>query len=349
VPPPDWKPSAYVLLSELFSIEVELPLEAGRNMPDSFYRENYGITEQSITRKIYLNNLSPREVISCIYSNKSALHLERLRYMRDIKNRQATLEKCNRDILESLQWHEYNPMATRSRANVLSVHYAKNKEALECLEKIMHIDPCADTLCLMGQICIYEGKFKEAWQYLDKAENAKAFSKSVKQLIPYYKATIYYVQKDYSRPIQFCKEYLTEYKPEKGDVIFKLLLLNLYIHNDLGEHDKAMAIAYLLKGMDSRQQREEEILIAFGEINRHLGEWKEARENFEKVLWHKPDSIYALKGAALCHMNEKDYDKSRHYLQQALIYDPNFREAMSLMEKLDDLKKEENSVPSKKW
>jgi tetratricopeptide (TPR) repeat protein len=188
-----------MLWTEMLAMESQVPLKAGRNLSDSFYIERYGITQEAIKSGVYLKNLTKKEVIACIYSNRASLRMESLQYVRSVEERDQIIEKFRQDIEQSLDLHPLNVLAKRSKAQSMSLYDENHKGAIDLLLELKELDPTATTLKAISDTYSSSGDYKAALEYLSLAETAKDFSDTIHAYLPFYRAGIYYDWKRYDK------------------------------------------------------------------------------------------------------------------------------------------------------
>lgn len=323
-PPPDYKPSAVsVLIGRLFYSENKSNLEAGRNIPDSYYLKRYGITEESIRQNIYLCNVNKRVVISSIYSNRAYLQIERFDSMKDPLKRAKQMQKVQKDIDIALKWYPKNILALRSKASILTQYKGEHKKALKIAAPLEYLDPCAKTFYLLYFIHVNLESYKKALYYLGKAEKAKAFSQTTLDYISYCKAYVYLLQKKYKKALEVCKAEIEKAQKDKNFVkIYTLTLLVVDVYIEQKHYQEAIKCAQLLEQLYGEN---DSLLLAYGKIYSGMKQWEKAKKKFKEVLWHSPKDIDALYGMGLYHEAQKEYMKALKNFKKTVLFDINFK------------------------
>ena len=305
-------------------------LKAGREFSDQFYQENYYITPESIAQGIYLRNISTKEVIACIYSNRANLQLGRLGSLKNSKERGTTFQKARQDIAQALLWQPGNAIALYNQAMILSQYQQQHQEALAILERLEKCDPAATVLYLAGSIHTHLHNYETAIAYFNRALQAPTLRRNLISQIPSATANVYFMWQKYDQAIAFCEEFIS-HNDRDSDAIVPLLFLLIRIHNLTGEYDKATAHALLLENLLGKTG---EVLSVLGELALHQNDLASAKKHFEEALWSNSRFAPALYGMGLYWLRSNDLKNALECLEKALLYDPGLTEAQQELDKL---------------
>lgn len=291
-----------------------------QNISDEEYIERYQISPQAISNKLYLQNLTPRQVLAYIYYNRSSLNRDEVERLKYSMERTTIMKRVHRDVRLSIKLNPLDIDCIRLLA-ISNLAFEQNYEqAIVNFEKCLQLEKSLSSYILITQACISTAQYKKAFAYIDKAYDLKERGEDITDLTM-MEAEVYYASGKYRKAIELCDAYL---KSHNTTLHFfsnlSLILIKIRCYRELGEYDNAYSLAQFLVDTEIEDYYVN-TYPQMGIILAMMGEKQQANEFFDKTLKIEYQTGDAFYGKAIIALQEKQYQQALKYLEEAVCYD----------------------------